>query len=145
MTHLTHSTKSVGVHDIERAWHVIDLKNTVLGRAVPRIALLLQGKHKTQYVPYLDTGDNVVVINARHVKLTGKKAATKTYGSYSGYPGGLKEESFSTLREKNPQKIVHHAVSGMLPKNKLRDRRLARLHIFPEAEHTFGDKVASSK
>lgn len=143
MTHLTHSTKPARLSDIERKWHVVDLKNAVLGRAIPQIAILLQGKHKRDYVSYLDMGDNVVVLNASHVTLTGKKSSVKEYKSYSGYPGGLKTETFLSLKEKNPEKIVRHAVSGMLPKNKLRDRRLARLFVFPNEKHPFGDKIKS--
>lgn len=143
MTHLTHSTKSVRQEDVKRAWHLIDLKGEVLGRSVGKISTLLQGKHKVDYAPYSDAGDNVVVINARSVRLTGKKAATKTYTSYSGHPGGLRKETFAGLQKTDPEKIIRRAVSGMLPKNTLRDKRLARLFIFPEGNHTFQDKVGT--
>lgn len=145
MTHLTHSTKSVSRNEIERSWYLVDMKNKVLGRMIPRIATILQGKHKSQYVPYLDMGDNIVVVNAKYVRLTGKKEETKEYDAYSGYPGGLKKEPFAKLKEQHPEKIIRTAVSGMLPKNKLRDKRLARLHVFPDEKHSFGDKALKTE
>lgn len=140
MVSLTQSTKSVKEKDIKRKWYLIDVKNKILGRSAPEITKLLQGKHKSNYVPYLDIGDNVVVINARSVKVTGNKTKSKVYTSYSGYPGGLKTITFEKLQAKKPQELIRHAVSGMLPKNKLRDRRLARLHIFADEKHTFAEK-----
>lgn len=140
MRHLTQSTKPVSAKDVRQAWHLIDLKGVTLGRITPQIAKLLQGKHKVQYSPHIDTGDFVVVVNAAQVELTGKKVQTKTYTSYSGYPGGLKVRTFASLRLSQPAKIVKHAVSGMLPKNKLRDKRLARLFVFPDEKHPYRDK-----
>lgn len=142
MTHLTHSTKSIKAEDIVRAWHVVDAKGKVLGRLASDIASMLIGKNKVTYVDYLDCGDEVVVINAADVVVTGKKATTKTYDSFSGYPGGLRKISYGQMMENKPGEIVRHAVSGMLPKNKLRDKRLARLHVFAGSEHTFTDKVS---
>ncbi len=141
MVNLTKSTKSVSINDIKRRWHLIDVKGKVLGRVAPKIAQLLQGKDKVNYVPYLDVGDYVVVINAAKVKLTGKKYETKKYTYYSGYPGGLKEISFQHLLKENPSEVIKHAVSGMLPKNKLRDRRLKRLFVFADEKHPYGDKI----
>ncbi len=140
MTHLTHSTKSIKAEDIVCAWHVVDAKGKILGRLASDIASLLTGKSKVTYVDYLDSGDEVVVINASEIVVTGKKATTKTYDSFSGYPGGLRKISYSQMMEKKPGEIIRHAVSGMLPKNKLRDPRLARLHVFAGSEHTFIDK-----
>ena len=85
----------------------------------------------------MDFGDNVVVINAKHVKISGKKKSQKLYKSYSGYPGGLKEITFGNLIEKNPGAIIKHAVLGMLPKNKLKDKRIARLHIYADEKHPY--------
>src|SRR3989344_1137136 len=145
MVSLTQSTKSVKEKEIKRNWHLIDVKGKILGRIVPEIAKLLQGKQKLNYVTYLDQGDNVVVTNARYVKLTGKKAQTKFYTRYSGYPGGLKRISFAELLIKNPAEVIRHAVSGMLPKNKLRDKRLTRLHVYPEDKYRYQDKSSAQK
>ncbi|GIW63977.1 MAG: 50S ribosomal protein L13 [Patescibacteria group bacterium] len=137
---LTETTRSVKLSEVKRDWHLIDLKNKVLGREAGRIAQLLQGKNKVNYVANLDMGDYVVVINAKRLKLTGSKTQKKEYQSYSGYPGGLKVESFKSLINRKPEEVVKRAVSGMLPKNKLRKRRLARLYIFADENHNFGDK-----
>lgn len=140
MTSLTKSTKPLKISQIERKWHLVDLKSKALGRATTQISGFLQGKHKTNYVSYLDSGDYVVVVNAKTLILTGKKAETKEYTRYSGYPSGLRTIAFREMSERNPEQIVRRAVSGMLPKNKHRDRRLARLFIFPEDTHTYTDK-----
>lgn len=137
----THSTKSIKGSEIKRGWTLIDLSGKVVGRIAPMIATLLQGKHKVNYVPYLDMGDNVVAINAKKVVITGRKAQTKEYTRYSGYPGGLKKISYQTMMEKNPAEIIKRAVSGMLPKNKLRDQRLKRLFVFADEKHPYKDKL----
>lgn len=139
----TKSIKPVSEKDVKREWHLIDMSNQTLGRVVTKIATLLQGKHKVNYVPSLDMGDNVVIINAQKVTLTGKKSEAKTYSYYSGYPGGLREVPFKRMLADNPKEVVRHAVAGMLPKNKLRDRRLTRLHIYPDVQHPHGDKFES--
>lgn len=144
MTGLTQSTKSIKAKDIERKWHIIDAKGKVLGRLSTEIAVLLIGKSKVNYVDYLDCGDEIVVINAKEIVLTGKKAHTKTYDSFSGYPGGLSKISFEHMMARKPGEVIRHAVSGMLPKNKLRDKRLARLHVFAADAHTFVDKFISA-
>jgi large subunit ribosomal protein L13 len=140
MVNLTVSTKSVKNKDIKRDWRLFDAKGRVLGRFVTEIVRYLIGKHKVNYISHLDAGDFVVVVNAKHIVLTGKKEKTKIYSKYSGYPGGLKKVPFSFLKEKNPKEIIKHAVSGMLPKNKLRDRRLARLFVFADEKHPYKDK-----
>lgn len=145
MVHITQATKPISAKVIQRRWHLIDMEGKVLGREIPNISNLLQGKHKVNYVPYLDAGDHVVIINASKYVLTGKKADQKQYTSFSGYPGGLKEVTFEHMKNKRPEEIVRHAVSGMLPKNKLRDRRLARLHIFETERHTYANQIASSQ
>lgn len=144
MVRISHATKPISAKDIQRAWHIIDLDGKVLGREIPRIADLLQGKHKVNFAPYLDSGDNVVIINAAKLVVTGKKAQQKEYTNFSGYPGGLRNVSFEHMMEKKPEEVVRHAVSGMLPKNKLRDRRLARLHIYADAKHPFEHVVTSA-
>lgn len=140
MVHLTHSTKPIKEADIARSWHLIDAKGKILGRLSTEVATLLIGKNKVNYVDYLDCGDEVVVINAAEVVLTGKKSSTKTYDSFSGYPGGLTKISIERMKSHRPGEVMRRAVSGMLPKNKLRDKRLARLHVFAGPEHTFTDK-----
>jgi len=145
MVNLTVSTKPVKAKEIKRDWHLIDASSKILGRLAPEIVKLLQGKHKRNYVPYLDMGDYVVVINAKRVIVSGKKADQKIYTRYSGYPGGLKEISFNKLLEEKPEEIVKGAVSGMLPKNKLRKKRLARLYVFADENYPFADKFKNSK
>lgn len=140
MVTLTQTTKSIKQSDIKRNWHLVDVSGKILGRIAPEIAKLLQGKHKTNYVSYLDVGDNVVVVNAKKIVLTGRKPLTKIYTNYSGYPGGLRRVDFKTLLEKNPAKVIEHAVSGMLPKNKHRDLRLRRLFVYGDANHPHTDK-----
>ncbi|KKQ02167.1 MAG: hypothetical protein US11_C0001G0126 [Candidatus Roizmanbacteria bacterium GW2011_GWA2_36_23] len=137
MTSLTHSTKPAKLNEIKRIWHLVDLKDKILGRTTPGIAKLLQGKHKPSYVPYLDVGDYVVAINAKYVVISGRKAQTKVYTRYSGYPGGLKVIPYEEMMKRNPTEIIKRAVSGMLPKNKLRDRRLSRLYIFKDENHPY--------
>ena len=130
-------------NDIQRNWHLLDAKGKILGRLATEIATILMGKNKPSYLPYLDLGDNVVVINAKDVRLTGRKEKQKTYTSYSGYPGGLRIRSFGELKEKNPQEIMKHAVSGMLPKNRLARQMIKKLYIYPGEEHPYKDKFKS--
>lgn len=140
MNRLTQSTKPTKEKQINRNWHLIDVSGKVLGRVAPQIVRLVQGKHKTDYVPNLDIGDYIVVINASKVLITGKKAQSKEYTNYSGYPGGLRKINFADLLKKNSREIIKRAVSGMLPKNKFRSDRLNRVHIFPDNNHSFKDK-----
>jgi len=140
MVNITKSTNPTKDKDIKRDWHLVDASKKVLGRFATEIVKFLQGKHKTNYAPYLDNGDYVVVINAKRVQITGRKAETKIYSSYSGYPGGQKNITFANLLEKNPAEIIKRAVSGMLPKNKLRDRRLTRLFIYADDKHPYEEK-----
>lgn len=145
MTNITQTTRSIKGSEIERKWHVIDAKKAILGRMVSEITTLLQGKYKRAYVPYLDCGDNVVIINAAQVEITGNKRLQKEYDSYSGYPGGRKVRTFDELMKISPEKVIRNAVSGMLPKNKHRDQRLARLFVFNDEKHPHLDKVDSTK
>jgi len=138
-------THSVKKNEIKRVWHLVDAKGQILGRLATKIANLLIGKNKPYFVPHLDCGDYVVVVNASHVKVSGKKAQQKKYYHHSGYPGGLKEITFSQQMAKDPTKIIRHAVAGMLPKNKLRDKRLARLRIFAGEEYRYKDKFQNPK
>ena len=142
MTTLTKITKPISEPTIKRGWHLVDMKGKVLGRELPRISTLLQGKHKVTYVPNLDSGNNVVVINASHLLLTGDKMDTKIYDHFSGYPGGLKRTKASDLLKNNPARMILNGVGGMLPKNKLRDNRLARLFVFAEDKHPYAEEFA---
>lgn len=136
------TTKSTSTKSIQRTWHLIDVKDKVLGRVAVEIAGKLIGKSKPYFVRNLDCGDYVVVINAKHVSVTGHKEKEKLYTRYSGYPGGLKTKALWQLRAENPVEIIRRAVMGMLPKNKLRDRMITRLHVFAEADHPFASKFA---
>jgi len=141
MANLTKVTKPISETTVVRAWHLVDLKGKVLGRELPRISTLLQGKHKTTYVPHIDSGDYVVVVNASQMVLTGKKMITKEYDHFSGFPGGLHKAKAEDLVEKNPARMVLNGVGGMLPKNKLRDKRLARLFVFADDTHPYAAKL----
>jgi large subunit ribosomal protein L13 len=121
--------------DIQKAWHLIDAKDQILGRLATQVAILLMGKHKVIYSPHQDTGDEVVVINARKVRVTGKKMTEKKYQRFTAYPGGLNEETFEKVMQKKPEKIIIHAVHGMLPKNKLGAKLLKKLKVYPDEKH----------
>lgn len=114
---------------VVRGSHTVDAKGEVLGRLATKIANLLTGKGKVTYSRHMDTGDNVTVINAEKIVLTGKKALQKSYKSHSGYPGGFKERSYSKVITEHPERIIGHAVSGMLPDNKLKAERMKRLKV----------------
>ncbi|HJX46066.1 MAG TPA: 50S ribosomal protein L13 [Patescibacteria group bacterium] len=126
--------------EIKREWHLFDADGEVLGRLATKIAILLTGKNKTVYSTHMDMGDFVVVINAEKVELTGKKKLQKTYKSHSGYPGGFKEVAFLKMLKENPKKIIEKAVSGMLPDNRLKDKRLLRLKVYKGEENPYKDK-----
>jgi large subunit ribosomal protein L13 len=116
-------------------WHVIDANGQVLGRVATLAARLLQGKHKATYTPFIDTGDHVVIVNARSVKLTGRKEDQKVYRSHSGYEGGLREERAVELRKRRPARLVEEAVRGMLPKTKMGDAMYRKLKVYADADH----------
>lgn len=134
-------TKPTKLSDIKRSWHLVDVKDKVLGRIATDIARKLMGKSKSYFVRHLDCGDHVVVINAKHVAVTGRKEKEKLYSRYSGYPGGLKKKALWQLRSEKPTEIIRHAVYGMLPKNKLRDRMITRLYVYPEENHPYKEKL----
>lgn len=133
-------TKSVKQSEISHEWHLIDVSGQHLGRVSTKIATHLMGKSKTNFVRNLDCGDYVVVINAKDVSVSGKKEEKKTYARHSGYPGGYKSETLKELRARKPEEVIRHAVKGMLPQNRLRDRMLKRLFVFSENDHTYQDK-----
>lgn len=130
-------TRPTKAQDIKHTWYLVDVKGKVLGRVATEIAHKLTGKGKPYFVRHLDCGDHVVVVNAQQVVVTGKKERAKIYTRYSGYPGGLKKKALWQLRRDKPREIIRRAVWGMLPKNKLRDRLITRLFIYPDEEHPY--------
>lgn len=128
-------TYSAKPADVERKWHVIDAEDAPLGRLATQIATLLTGKGKTQFTKHIDCGDFVIVINSDNLVVTGNKLEDKMYYSHSGYPGGLKELQLKQKMEKDSTEVIVKAVRGMLPVNKLRDGRLARLKVYAGSEH----------
>ena len=130
--------------DIKREWHLINAKGNVLGRLASEISRLLLGKHKALYSNHQDVGDYVVVINAKDVEVTGKKGSKKVYYRHSGYRGGLKEIKFSKLISEAPERIIEHAISGMLPDNRLKNKRMRRLKVFADDRHPYIDKFEAS-
>ncbi len=127
-------TKATRQKEIVRLWYAFDAEGQVLGRLAVTVAKLLMGKNKTNLVTYLDGGDSVAVFNLTKIKVTGGKEKKKSYFRYSGYPGGLKEETYEKLFARRPLEVFRKAVFGMLPGNKLRDPRLARLHLYPGSD-----------
>jgi large subunit ribosomal protein L13 len=128
-------TRTPAASPRDRQWHVIDANGQVLGRVASRVSRLLQGKHKPTWAPFLDHGDHVVVINAAHVKLTGRKEEQKIYRQHSGYEGGLREERATVVRAKHPVRLVEDAVHGMLPKTKLGEAMYRKLKVYASADH----------
>ncbi len=120
---------------IKRQWYVIDATDKILGRVASEVARRLRGKHKPEYTPHIDTGDYVVVINASKVRVTGEKARNKYYYRYSGYQSGLKRASFSEMQAKHPERLIEHAVRGMLPKNALGREMFRKLKVYAGSEH----------
>jgi large subunit ribosomal protein L13 len=116
-------------------WHLIDAEGQVLGRIATRAARLLQGKHKASYTPFIDTGDHVIVINAKTVKLTGRKEDQKIYRQHSGYEGGLRETRARIVRQRHPIRLVEDAVRGMLPKSKLGEAMYRKLKVYAGPDH----------
>lgn len=113
--------------EVKREWHLVDAKGEILGRLATRIAGLLIGKGKATFSRHMDMGDFVVVVNAEKVEVTGRKAQKKVYRTHSGYPGGFKERKFEKVMEEHPERIIEHAVSGMIPDNRLKSDRMLRL------------------
>jgi large subunit ribosomal protein L13 len=124
--------------DIERAWHLVDASGLPLGRLASEVAKLLRGKHKPTYAPHVDGGDFVVIVNAERVAVTSGKSQSKIYYRHSGYPGGIKAETFESLRERRPQAIIERAVRGMLPKNRLGRQMARKLRVYAGPDHPHG-------
>lgn len=129
------STEFPSKNEISRSWHVIDAQDVVLGKLASKAAMLLMGKTKPSYTPFLDTGDHVVVINAGKVRVSGRKETDKVYRHFTGYPGGLVEKSFRRVREERPVRIVEEAIRGMLPKTKLGKQMFRKLKVYATDRH----------
>ncbi|GGH13891.1 50S ribosomal protein L13 [Silvibacterium dinghuense] len=129
------STTIPSAHEIDRKWYVVDATGKTLGRLATEAASVLAGKRNPQYVPYIDMGDHVIVINAEKVRLTGLKTQQKVYRRYTGFPGGLREESFLRLLERKPEQIIEEAVKGMLPKTKLGRKMATKLNVYKGDQH----------
>ena len=134
----TYSTKA---KDIKREWHLIDASGEILGGVAVKAANLLMGKQKSIFCRHMDVGDNVVIINAAKIRVTGDKLKQKMYYRHSNYPGGLKADSLEDLMRKDPGKAVEHAIRGMLPHNRLESRMMNRLKVFAGDEHPYSGQV----
>ena len=128
-------TSSIKKDDIQRDWYIVDADNKTLGRLASEVAQVIRGKKKPFYTPNLDMGDFVVVINAEKVSVSGNKEEQKKYFSHSGFPGGDKETTLSSLRSKQPEKIIYNAVKGMLPHNRLGRKLIKHLKVYSGSEH----------
>ena len=128
-------TFSAKAHEVNHEWFVVDAKDQVLGRLAARIAHVLRGKHKAIYTPHVDTGDFIVVTNADKLVVTGKKTLDKIYYRHTGYPGGIYSRTFNQMLEKAPEKILIHAVKGMLPKGPLGYAMIKKLKVYAGEEH----------
>jgi len=127
--------------EVKREWRLVDAHGQILGRLATSVAMMLTGKNKVSYSAHMDCGDYVVVVNAKDIELTGKKIQQKKYYRHSGYPGGFKEIKLSKLIVERPAKVIELAVSGMVPDNRLKKPRLARLKVFSGTEHPYADKL----
>jgi len=132
--------RNLKAQEIQRNWHLLDAKKQVLGRLSTQVAQYLIGKNKPYYTPHLDCGDYVVIINAKHVVLSGKKENQKIYYHHSGFPGGLKSKTAAKVRSEKPEELIRHAVVGMLPRNKLAKIMIKKLYIFPQSENPYNGK-----
>ncbi len=128
-------TLSAKPHEIERTWYVVDAEGKTLGRLATEVARILRGKHKPIYTPHVDTGDYVIVINADKVRVTGNRLDQKMYYRHSGYMGGLKTVSLRRMLETHPERVIEHAVKGMLPKNRLGRQMYKKLKVYASPEH----------
>jgi len=137
-------TYSPKASEIVRRWHVVDASGQTLGRLATQIALLLKGKHKVQYAPHLDVGDFVVVVNAAKVRVSGDKPEQKLYYRHSGYPGGLRSVTLGALLKAHPERVVEHAVRGMLPHNALGRAMYRKLKVYAGPTHPHGAQVATA-
>ena len=136
MNTLSYKTVSANKATVEKEWFIVDAKDEILGRLASVVAMVLRGKHKPSFTPHVDCGDNVIVINAEKIKLTGKKMTDKQYVRYTGYPGGQRTQTPEDLLSKKPEAVVEKAVKGMLPKSRLGNAIFNNLHVFAGENHT---------
>lgn len=129
------STYTVKAGEIDRRWWVVDADGATLGRLATRVAAALRGKHKVAFTDHLDVGDAVVVVNASKIRVTGKKLQQKEYARHSGYPGGFRSETLGHLLSRRPEEVIRRAVRGMLPRNRLGDRMIRKLHVYAGPDH----------
>ena len=135
MDTLSYKTKSANRESVKKEWVLVNAEGEVLGRLASKVAKILRGKHKPSFTPHLDCGDNVIIINAEKVKLTGKKMTDKKYFRHTGYPGGQVIDTPEKLFARKPHAVVEKAVKGMLPKNRLGRKMLTKLRVYPGPEH----------
>lgn len=128
-------TTAVRTQDIEQKWYIMDCSGKTLGRLSVQVANILRGKNKPEYTPNADIGDFVVLVNAKDIKVTGKKTEDKIYYRHSGYPGGIKQISFKDQLDKDPEKIIRDSVKGMLPKNRLNRQIIKKLKVYSDENH----------
>ncbi|MDE2259692.1 MAG: 50S ribosomal protein L13 [Betaproteobacteria bacterium] len=128
-------TFSAKAHEVQRDWFIVDATDRILGRLASQIALRLRGKHKAIFTPHVDTGDFVIVVNAKKIRVTGNKGEDKMYYRHSGYPGGIYETNFNKLRARHPTRVLEKAVKGMLPKGPLGYAMIKKMKIYAGAEH----------
>ena len=135
MDHNSYKTTYANKASVEKGWIVVDAQAQVLGRVASQVARIIRGKHKPSYSPHVDCGDNVIVINADKVRMTGRKWTDRVIFTHSGYPGGQREHTPTMIRAKHPERLIEHAVRGMLPKNRLGRELFRSLHVYAGAEH----------
>ncbi|MBC8154724.1 MAG: 50S ribosomal protein L13 [Bacteroidetes bacterium] len=135
MNTLSYKTISANKDTVSKEWVIVDAKDQVLGRLASQIAAVVRGKHKTDFTPHVDCGDNVIVINADKVRFTGKKMTDKVYTRHTGYPGGQRFTTPRQMLEKHPERIIEHAVKGMLPRNRLGRRLFTNLYVYAGDQH----------
>ena len=131
-----HRTPTLKKAEIEKKWYLVDAKDKTLGRLASEVATRLRGKHKPQFTPHMDCGDNIVIINAAQIVVTGKKSEQKNYYHHSSFPGGLRTTSYKEMNDKHPDRILLSAIKGMLPKNSLGRKMLTNVRVFAGEEHT---------
>lgn len=131
----SYNTASARNEDVKRDWYVVDATGQTAGRLFTRIASVLRGKHKPSFTPHIDTGDNVIVINAEKIRFTGNKVLQKEYQRYSGYPGGRRTETVASMLNRKPEYVIEHGVKGMLPKNKLGRAMYKKLFVYAGDKH----------
>ena len=135
MNTLSYKTASANKDTVQKEWFIVDAKDEILGRLASKIAYILRGKHKPSFTPHVDCGDNVIVINAEKIKLTGKKMTEKQYIRHTGYPGGQRTQTPEDLLSKKPEAVVEKAIKGMLPKSRLGSAIFNNLHVFAGEMH----------